>query len=492
MSTRYTVLGTLASGGMGTVFLARMAGSAGFSRLVAIKRLLPELAAQKEFVAMLVDEARLASSLHHVNIVDTLDLVATDGAFSLVLEYIEGAALSVLTRNAEKAGEEIPRPIVLSILQGVLRGLDAAHEARSPEGTPLGIVHRDISPQNVLLGTDGVPRIIDFGIAKAMGRVMQTRPGEVRGKFAYMAPEQLLERPATRQADVYAAGVVLWELLTGQRLFGADDARAVCAAVMRGEIPPPSSVKPDIPPELDAIVLKATARETGERYLTARELLDELASFPRASDDDVGRWVRANAAVYLAKRAEMLQNQLPEHSRSVEDLMAELQASATPPSGVPAYEPTPPTARPVPIARTPATTMPLPLHEPPASSRGHTAPAVVMVNGMPFRTANRIGPLLAIGVATLVLAIGVSILLLRGRPSTPTVATSATPAPVTTIEAPATATTEATAAPEEIEEIELDAPTPSAVESARPGKRPPKKSGSKKPASPAGSPFNVQ
>lgn len=477
MSTRYTVLGTLASGGMGTVFLARMAGSAGFSRLVAIKRLLPELAAQKEFVAMLVDEARLASSLHHVNIVDTLDLVATDGAFSLVLEYIEGAALSVLTREAQKTGEEIPRPIIMSLVSGLLRGLDAAHEARSPEGTPLGIVHRDISPQNVLVGTDGVPRIIDFGIAKAMGRVVQTRPGEVRGKFAYMAPEQLLERPATRQADVYAAGVVLWELLTGDRLFQGEDQRAVCAAVMRGDIKPPSSVRADIPKELDDVVMRATARETGDRYYSAGEFLGDLAKFERAQDDDVARWVRSTAAVYIAKRAEMLQNAHPDHSRSVEDLMAELQASATPSEGVPAVKrntPTPPTPRPLPppVSREVTGTVPLPLSpyaEPPSSARGLTAPAVEMSNGMPVSAANRAGPLIAVAAFFAVMTIGVSILLLRGREQPHGNQPATAPPPAVVAPPPEPVTTEQTAEPPDDSTIELPTPSTSA---GRPAKKP--------------------
>jgi serine/threonine-protein kinase len=319
---------------MGTVYLARVAGSAGFSRLVAIKRLHPELAAQREFIAGLVDEARLSSQIRHVNVIDTLDLVASDGAFSLVMEYVEGAALSAMVKAARRANEPIPQPIIMSVMAGMLRGLDAAHEARGTEGQPLGIVHRDVSPQNVLIGIDGVPRVIDFGIAKAMGRMTSTRPGEVRGKFAYMAPEQLLERPATRQADIYAAGVVMWELLTGERLFQSEDARAVCAAVVRGEIKPPSTHNPLVLPELDAIVLKATARETGDRYLTAREFLDELVPFQRASDDDVGAWVRRLAAANLAKRAELLQSVVPDQSRSVEDLMAELASSQnTPPTG---------------------------------------------------------------------------------------------------------------------------------------------------------------
>lgn len=293
------------------MYLGRMHGSAGFSRTVAIKRLHPQLATDGEFLAMLVDEARLAAQIRHVNVVDTLDLVAAEGAFSLVLEYIEGESLSALVRSAKRHGEAIPRPIALAIFYGVLRGLEAAHEARDEEGQPLGIVHRDISPQNVLVGVDGIPRIIDFGIAKALGRIAVTKPGEVRGKFAYMAPEQLMSRPVTRQADVYAAGVVLWELLTGARLFEGDDERAVCAAVLRGAVRPPIEVEPNLPAALSDVVLKATSRDLTERHLTARELLEALAPWDMATDDEVGAWVRRLAAEALAKRYRLVQSSAP-------------------------------------------------------------------------------------------------------------------------------------------------------------------------------------
>lgn len=328
---RFTILGTLASGGMGTVYLARMGGSAGFARLVAIKRLHAELAAQRDFVTMLVDEARLASQIRHVNVIDTLDLVANDGAFSLVLEYVEGASLSALTElvasGAAPTGKTMPMPIALAIMNGVLRGLDAAHEARGAEGQPLGIIHRDVSPQNVLVGVDGIPRVIDFGIVKAMAKMTATRPGEIRGKLAYMAPEQLLERPATRQVDVYAAGVVLWELLTGRRLFSAEDQRVLCAAVLRGDIKPPSEVNPDLPRELDAVILKATARDVSDRYLTIRDLLDDLGPWKPASADEVGAWVREVAVAELLKTKTLLQNAAPEASRTADDLMRELAQS---------------------------------------------------------------------------------------------------------------------------------------------------------------------
>ena len=328
MSGRYTLLGSIAKGGMARVHLARMSGSAGFSRLVAIKRLHPELAEEREFVAMLVDEARIAAQLRHTNIVSTLDLVESDGAFSLVLDYVEGVSLSALFRLAKEQKERIPRPIAISILYGMLRGLDAAHDARSEDGHPLGIVHRDVSPQNVLVGVDGIARVIDFGVAKALGKLESTKPGEVRGKFAYMAPEQLMGRPATRQVDVYAAGVILWELLTGSRLFAGDDQRAICTAALRGDIPRPSSKDTSIPRELDDIVARATARDLSNRYLTAREMLSDLEVCDAASDDEVGAWVRRLAAKTLHERQRMIQA-VPATTAgcSIEDLMADLARS---------------------------------------------------------------------------------------------------------------------------------------------------------------------
>jgi eukaryotic-like serine/threonine-protein kinase len=332
MDGRYTILGSIAKGGMATVYLGRVAGSAGFSRLVAIKRLHPDLAAEKQFVGMLVDEARLASQIRHTNVVDTLDLVVSDGAFSLVLEYVEGDSLSKLVKRARELGEPVPRPVALAILYGVLRGLDAAHEARSEDGQPLGIVHRDVSPQNVLLGVDGIPRVIDFGVAKAIGRFESTKPGEIRGKFSYMAPEQMQARPVTRQVDVYAAGVVLWELLAGKRLFDAEDSRVICAEVLRGDIRAPSTENADVTPELDAIVLRATARELGDRYLTARELLGDIEKLERASDDDVGAWVRRLCATQLAERQRLIQNAAPAaEGRPLEELVAELARSGSHP-----------------------------------------------------------------------------------------------------------------------------------------------------------------
>ena len=380
MAASYTILGRIAKGGMASVYLGRMTASAGFTRIVAIKRLHPELASDNEFVAMLVDEARLAGRIRHPNVIDTLDLFADDGAFSLVLEYIEGDALSALTKRARMAGEPlVPQGVALSIVVGALRGLHAAHEARGEDGTPLGIVHRDVSPQNILVGVDGVPRVIDFGIAKASGRMMTTRPGEVRGKFSYMAPEQLQGRPVTRQADVYAAGVVLWELLTGARLFTGDDARAVCAAVLRGEIAMPSTVMPSVSPELDAIVARATARDVADRYLTASDMLADLEKLERASDDEVGAWARPWAAERLNERQKLIDS-APSSRSSLVDVMNDLARS----SSDPALPPAPPSSSADLAAPSPepsSSTLPLPFSGPvrPASSASWAKTPVLLV-----------------------------------------------------------------------------------------------------------------
>ena len=188
---RYEVHDRIAAGGMATVHLGRLLGAAGFSRTVAIKRLHDGYAKDPEFVAMLLDEARLAALIRHPNVVPTLDVVAEDDELLVVMEYVEGDSVAHLTKLAQSAGQRVPVPFAAAILAQALHGLHAAHEARDKKGEPLGIVHRDVSPQNILVGVDGVARVLDFGIAKAASRATSTEDGQVKGKTAYMAPEQL-------------------------------------------------------------------------------------------------------------------------------------------------------------------------------------------------------------------------------------------------------------------------------------------------------------
>jgi serine/threonine protein kinase len=305
---RYALYGTIASGGMAAVHLGRLRGSVGFSRTVAIKRLHPQFATDRDFVSMFLDEARLCARIRHPNVVPTLDVVADDGQLILVMEYVQGESLAQLVRAATTRHERIPLRVSIAIQGGLLQGLHAAHEATDERGGPLGIVHRDVSPQNVLVGTDGIARVLDFGIAKARGRIHTTSDGSLRGKIAYMAPEQLRRGEVDRRTDVFAASVVLWELLTANRLFQADSEGGVVEKVLFTGIAAPSTVVPGLPPELDRIVLRGLARDPSERFPTAREMALALENAaPAATPVQVGEWVESIAADTLAGRAARIQ-----------------------------------------------------------------------------------------------------------------------------------------------------------------------------------------
>jgi serine/threonine protein kinase len=205
-----------------------------------------------------------------------------------------------------KRGQRIPWPVAVGIVAGTLHGLHAAHEAKDERGTPLGLVHRDVSPQNILVGVDGMARVVDFGIAKAGSNIHVTRENAVKGKLGYMAPEQMNQESLTRQVDVYAAGVVLWEALTGKRLFDGESEAIVLSRVLGATIQPPSSIAKDVPPDLDAIVLKALSRDTNVRYRTAKELANALDKITPASSGEIGEWVEQTAKAILDKRAQRI------------------------------------------------------------------------------------------------------------------------------------------------------------------------------------------
>jgi serine/threonine protein kinase len=328
---RYALHRPLASGGMATVHLGRLLGSVGFARTVAIKRLHEAYANDPEFVSMFLDEARLVARIHHPNVVPTLDVVAAEGHLLLVMDYVQGESLASLMKTVLARSEVVKRPIVASIAAGMLHGLHAAHEAKNERGEPLGIVHRDVSPQNVLVGTDGVTRVLDFGVAKAAGRLRTTSDGSVRGKFAYMAPEQVRGEDVDRRTDVYSASVVVWEMLVGRRLFSAENQAALLERVMHEAVKPPSAVAPDVPPALDAIVMRGLARERTARFETAREmaLAIEEALVP-ATAAQVGLWVEHSAGDMLAARAAMvdeLDSSLPPDSHHARRLVAEMSSS---------------------------------------------------------------------------------------------------------------------------------------------------------------------
>jgi eukaryotic-like serine/threonine-protein kinase len=298
---RYVLYEPIASGGMATVHLARLVGPVGFSRTVAIKRLHPHYASDPEFSSMFLDEARLAARIRHPNVVPTLDVVAQDGGLFLVMDYVQGESLARLIRAPHGQKGNIDPKIGATIIAGALHGLHAAHEATGENGEPLGLVHRDVSPQNILVGVDGIARVLDFGIAKAVGRVQQTQAGQIKGKLAYMAPEQL-HGIATRATDIYSASIVLWETLTGQRLFGGNDASLITRLLNR-QLDPPSKLAPSLSRDVDAVVMRGLEPDPANRYPTARDMARAvertIGTLPLT---EVGEWVESMAKDTLADR----------------------------------------------------------------------------------------------------------------------------------------------------------------------------------------------
>jgi eukaryotic-like serine/threonine-protein kinase len=300
---RYALYDEIAAGGMATIHIGRLLGPVGFSRTVAIKRLHAQFAKDPDFVSMFLDEARLAARIRHPNVIGTLDVVALEGELFLVMEYVPGESLARLWRTSFDTGQRIPLPIVSAILVGVLDGLHAAHEATDDNGEPLGIVHRDVSPHNILVGSDGIARVLDFGVAKAAGRLQSTHNGQLKGKISYMAPEQV-QGTVDRTSDVYSAAVVLWEALTGKRLFFAETQAKTLANVLYPRVEAPGRIVGGISREVDAVVMRGLDPNPAGRFATAREMGQALQRvIAPATAYDVGDWVEATAGRMIASRA---------------------------------------------------------------------------------------------------------------------------------------------------------------------------------------------
>jgi serine/threonine-protein kinase len=315
----YTLYEEIGRGGMASVHLGQAKSRSGFKRIVAIKRMHSDLARSAEFVAMFVEEASIASRIRHPNVVAAIDCVTTDDDAMLVMDYIAGVSLDEGMRRKFDNKETIPLPIATAILIGASLGLHAAHEAVDESGHSLGIVHRDVSPHNILVGIDGLARVLDFGIAKAAERAQHTRTGEVKGKLAYMAPEQLMQEKIGRQADVYSLGVVLWELVAGRRLFDGDTQGQMLMNIASGTIESPRSVNPEVTPEVEAVVMKALARTPEARFQTALEFAMTLETLvPPAVQRAVGEWVASVAKEDIADRAE-IERRIEVTSRSLSD-----------------------------------------------------------------------------------------------------------------------------------------------------------------------------
>ena len=309
---RFELVAELAAGGMATVYLARLGGAGGFQRFVAIKRLHPHLARENEFIEMFLDEARLAARIHHPNVVPILEIGQSDEGYYLVMEYIEGDTLGRLLARSAQTQQKIPQPIGVRIVLDALAGLHAAHELKDDEGKPLELVHRDVSPQNILVGVDGSSRITDFGVARAASRLSTTRTGQLKGKLAYMAPEQVKEaRTVDRRADVFAMGTCLWEVLACKRLFKGDGEADTMNRVLNEPIPQLRAVVPGISAVLDTVVMKALDRDRAKRYSNAAEFADALERAARvvstlAAHREVAAYVDAVIGTEISQQREVV------------------------------------------------------------------------------------------------------------------------------------------------------------------------------------------
>ena len=465
---RYALYDLIAAGGMATVHYGRLRGPVGFARTVAIKRLHPELARDPEFVSMFLDEARLAARIRHPNVVQTLDVVAEDGELFVVMEYVQGESLARLLRDLANHGKRIPHKIVAAIMSGVLMGLHAAHEAKDEQGVKMGLVHRDVSPHNVLVGAEGLARVLDFGVAKAAGRVHTTREGKVKGKLAYMAPEQIQSGQVTCEADIYSASVVLWEALTGRRLFHADNQTTVLARILAGNVAKPSETVPNLPSGYDEVVAKGLSRIPSERYESAREMALALEAVDGvASAAKVAQWLSSMAGNVLQERANRIAIiEKGSDVSNISELQAELAAtdrSSGSRSGVISVQP-----------------------EKPLRNRK----PLVAVAGV-------LGGLLVFGIALLVIRglrePDVTVEAVPGHPAAPKAALQPPPAPV--VEAPAPPETEAP--PDTEATAEEPAPKASSAPKAAPkaavprrAVRPKTSTGSTKSGQKKGSPFD--
>ena len=318
--TRYEPVARLAVGGMAEVWRALAIFEHGERHPVAIKRVLPALSADPLYRQMFEDEARLGMLLHHLNIVRIYDARAVAGTFLMVMELVDGSTLKALFDHAQARGVGFPVPVALYIVGELARALEYAHVAVDQDGKHLGFVHRDVSPHNVLLGRDGAVKLADFGLANAASHHVQVAEGMVGGKLGYLAPEVVAQKPTTPQVDVFAAGIVLWEALTGRRLFhGTTDAETV-QAVARCEITPASHFNAAVPPEVDALLARALDRDPLKRLAGAQALVDELDALILQVDHEVSaKDVALLVGLFLAQQ----RAKPPEPSAAVAALLAE-------------------------------------------------------------------------------------------------------------------------------------------------------------------------
>ncbi|HBL26728.1 MAG TPA: hypothetical protein DD490_07830, partial [Acidobacteria bacterium] len=449
---QYTLLERIAAGGMAEVWKARMRGVEGFQKTVAIKKILPHMTDNSEFIGMFIDEAKLAAQLSHPNIVHIYDLGKIGRDYYIAMEYVEGRDLRSLLNAARRKGTPITRGLALLIAARLASALDYAHRKRDFEGNELGLVHRDVSPQNVLLTPEGDVKLCDFGIAKAVSKAGQTQMGSLKGKLQYMSPEQAWGRPVDSRSDIFSLGAVLFEMLTGERLFFGESEMSVLEAVRQGHIRTPRDVDPSIPAEVDQIVTRALAYEVHDRYQSAGEMMQRLEAVLHAMVPSPGP---ADLAAFLTRVM------APDEPSSDVLFLPPLHAPAPAPAPVPEAAPFPapaPAAPPqpaAPAARWPDVEVPPSLFTPtelapevPSPVEAVAAPGEVHLE----ETGGGKGRLfLILAIVVLLAAAVAAFFYLRGRSGAaqPGAEPAATPPPA----APATAPAAPATAPIDVEAI---------------------------------------
>jgi serine/threonine-protein kinase len=337
MLGKYTLVRKLATGGMAEVFLARADGPMGFQKQLVVKRILPHFAEDQQFVQMFLGEARLAAQLNHPNLVQIFDFGQADGQYYLAMEYIDGPNLRVLNRAMRESDGPVPLAIAARIICLAAEGLHFAHELRDEDGRPTNLVHRDISPDNVLVSRTGGVKVVDFGIAKASTQPHLTKSGVIKGKMAYMPPEQLAREELDRRADIFALGVVLYELVVGSMPFDATSEVSIIQAIMgQGPLERVRAHRPDVPPELDAIIARCLEKNRELRYATCLDLQRDLERFIQStgqvvSSGDVGALV---SRLFPSDREPTLQRKLPEGATDGLDSTTPSMKSPVRPSSV--------------------------------------------------------------------------------------------------------------------------------------------------------------
>ncbi len=276
---RYEVIAHLATGGMAQIYLARQTGLGSFERHVVLKTILRERATDQRFVTMFLDEAKLAATLNHQNVAQVYEVDQADGAYFMAMEYVHGENARAILETTLRRGWTIPLELAVMIISGAAAGLHHAHERRGKNGAPLNIVHRDVSPANIMVGYDGSVKVLDFGIAKAEERATKTVGGTIKGKYGYMSPEQCKGKPIDRRSDIFALGIVLYELTTLRRAFKGNDDFETMKRIVSGDVVIPSVAVPGYPRELEAIVLTALANDPNARFQTGQELIEALDAF---------------------------------------------------------------------------------------------------------------------------------------------------------------------------------------------------------------------